>query len=394
MRTLWAHRDARLFMIGQTLSAFGDTALWLALGIWIKMLTGSASAAGLAFFMLALGSLAGPVGGVLADRLRRRPLLIAVNVATGAMVLLLLLVQDRGQVWLIYLVMFGYGLSGAVLGPARTALLQSLVPEELLGHANSAMQTAQWGMRLVTPLLGAGLLTAFGATPVIIGDAVTFLAAVSALLALRVREEAPKPSGQRWFTEAVAGARHIQVTPPLRQLTVASALAMIAFGLSESVGFAVVSEGLHRPDSFLGILVSAHGVGAVAAGVTAARLMRRLGEVRLVALGLASTALGFLLQTAPSTASVLTGSAFVGAGLPWIVIGIMTLFQRRTPPHLMGRADAALGLALSTPQTVSIALGAALVAVFDHRLLLVVIAALAASAATYLLTRPPDTVQG
>lgn len=162
MRRLPADRDARLYLAGQLLSSLGDSALWLALGIWIKTLTGSDAAAGLSFFMLALGSLASPLGGLLADRLRRRPLLIAVNAATAALVLLLLLVRGQGQVWLIYAVLVGYGVSAAVLTPAQTALLQTLLPAELLGAANSALQTAQWGMRLITPLLGAGLLTAFG----------------------------------------------------------------------------------------------------------------------------------------------------------------------------------------------------------------------------------------
>ncbi|MHA6757786.1 MFS transporter [Streptacidiphilus sp. PAMC 29251] len=326
--------------------------------------------------------------GCAVDRLRRRPLLIAANLATAALVLLLLLVHGRGQVWLIYLVMFGYGLSAGVLGPAQTALLQRIVPEQLLGHANSTMQTAQWGLRLVTPLLGAGLLTTFGATPVIIGDVVTFLVATATLLALRVREESPAPSGHRRFTEAAAGARHIRDTPVLRQLTLAGALIMIAFGFSETAVFAVVSTGLHRPDAFLGVLISAQGVGAVAAGVTAAPLMRRLSEGLLVALGLAGAAVGFLLLTAASTPAVLTGCALIGSSLPWITVGIMTLFQRRTPPELMGRTDAALGLVLSVPQTIAIAVGAALIALMDYRLLLLAVAGLAALASGYLLTRP------
>lgn len=388
MRQVLASRDARLYIAGQILSTFGDSALWLALGIWIKMLTGSASAAGLSFFMFALGSLAGPAGGVLADRMRRRPLLITTNLATAALVLLLLLVQDRGEVWLIYVVMFGYGLSASVLGPTQSGLLQTVVPEELLGDANSAMQTAQWGLRLITPLLAAGLLAAFGATPVIIGDVVTFLAAVATLLALRVREEPPTPSGQHWSAEAAAGVRHIRDTPALRHVTVAGALIMIVFGLFETTVFAVVSQGLHRPDAFLGVLISAQGAGAVAAGVTAAWLMRRISESLLVALGLACATVGFLLLAASSTPTVLAGSAIIGSSLPWITVGIMTLFQRRTPPELMGRTDAALNLVLCVPQTVAIATGAALIAVMDYRALLLVIASLAALSSAYLLTRP------
>ncbi|TQF06922.1 MFS transporter [Kitasatospora acidiphila] len=394
MRRLPADRDARLYLAGQLLSSLGDSALWLALGIWIKTLTGSAAAAGLSFFMLAVGSLASPLGGLLADRMRRRPLLIAVNAATAALVLLLLLVRGQGQVWLIYAVLVGYGVSAAVLTPTQTALLQTLVPTEQLGAANSALQTAQWGMRLITPLLGAGLLTAFGPAPMVIGDAVTFVVAVLTLAALRVTEKAPTPSGRRLLDEAGDGLRHLRHTPELRHLTVATVLAVCAFGLSEPTVFAVVSQGLHRPNGFLGVLTTAQGAGAIAAGCTATAALRRLGEQRLAAVGLAATSGGFLLQIAPATPAALTGAALIGAGLPWLMVGLTTLFQRRTPPTLMGRTDAALTLALTVPQTLAIALGAALIAVVGYQLLLLAIAMLTATAAVYLHIRGAEASRG
>ena len=53
VRRLLAHRDARLLVVGQTLSVFGDRAMFLALGVWVKTLTGSNAAAGLVFFAYA-----------------------------------------------------------------------------------------------------------------------------------------------------------------------------------------------------------------------------------------------------------------------------------------------------------------------------------------------------
>ncbi len=357
------------------------------MGIWIKTLTGSSSAAGLSFFALALRSLCGPLGGMLADKVRRRPLLIVTNLATAALVLLLLLVGDRHQVWLIYVVMFGYGVSGSVLGPAQTALVQAIVPADLLGEANGALQTARQGLRLPTPLAGAGLFAAFGPAPVVIGDAATFLVAVASLLAISLQENRPAPSGQRWRAELTAGARHIARTVALRQLTITAAVVVTAYGLSETVVFAVVSQGLHKPAPFLGILVSAQGVGAVAAGTVAAPLMRRLSEGLLAGLGMVSAAVGFLLLIASQLPAVLAGSALLGASLSWIIVGVMTLFQRRTPPELMGRTDAALTIAYTVPQTMAIALGAGLIAVLSYRILLLVIAGLMTLAAGYLLTR-------
>jgi MFS family permease len=387
VRRLLAHRNARLYLAGQVVSLFGDSALWLAMGIWIKVLTGSSAAAGLSFFALALGSLCGPLGGLLADKVRRRPLLIVTNLATAGLVLLLLLVRGRDQVWLIYAVMFGYGVSGSILGPAQTALVQAIVPAELLGEANSALQTAQQGLRLVTPLAGAGLFAVFGPAPVIIGDAATFLVAVATLVAIRIRERHPAPSGQRWLAELTVGARHIARTATLRQLTITAAVVVTAYGLSETVIFAVVSQGLHRPTTFLGILVAAQGAGAIAAGMAAAPLMRRLTEGLLAGLGIICAAVGFLLLIPSQLPAVLAGSALLGSSLSWIIVGIMTLFQRRTPPELMGRTDAAFTIAYTVPQTMAIALGAGLIALLNYRILLLAMAGLMALAAGYLCTR-------
>ena len=87
MRRLLAVRDARVYLTGQVFSLFGDTALWLARGIWVKTLTGSNAAAGLVFFVANVPVLLTPLTGLLVDRVRRRPLLIAVNALTGAAVL-------------------------------------------------------------------------------------------------------------------------------------------------------------------------------------------------------------------------------------------------------------------------------------------------------------------
>src|SRR5262249_56155985 len=84
---------------------------------------------------------------------------------------------------------------------------------------------------------------------------------------------------------------------------------------------------------------------------------------------------------------VLGGSALLGASLSWIVAGIMTLFQRRTPPELMGRTDAAFTFCYTVPQTAAIAAGAGLIAVLSYRLMLLIIATVMTLAAGYLASR-------
>ena len=82
----------------------------------------------------------------------------------------------------------------------------------------------------------------------------------------------------------------------------------------------------------------------------------------------------------------------LGAGIPWIVVALFTLLQRLTPGPLQGRTYSAVDVLCNTPQTISIALGALLVAFADYRLLLLVEAAVVAAAGAWLLTRPEQRV--
>ena len=388
MRRLFAHRDARLFLSGQALSTIGDNALWLAMAIWVKILTGSNSQAGLVFLAFTSGILLSPVTGLVADRLRRRPLLVATNLAAAAGVCALLLVSGPGQIWLIYLVMFGYGVANTLIASAQTALLAVLLPADLLGEANSVLELAAQGFRLITPLVGAGLLAWVGPAPVIGLDAGTFLAAAGLTAALRIREPAPAPATGHWRAELTAGISHIARTAALRRLLISGVIALLVFGFFETVPFAVTGQGLHRAPVFLGVLEAVMGAGAVAGGVLAAPVMRRIGERALVALALAGCAGACLLLMPGSLPVVLAGMALLGLSIVWVNVGAITLIQRRTPAPLLGRVDAALMTAITIPQVVSIALGAALIAIVDYRILLVAMAVVTVAAALYLVGRP------
>src|ERR1700727_2460048 len=216
------------------------------MGIWVKTLTGS-NAAGLVFFFANAPVLLAPLTGLLVDRVRRRPLLIAVNASTGGAVLLLLLVHGRGQVWLVYLVMTWYGLAYSALAAAQSALLTTIVPADLLADANGALRTVQESLRLAGPLTGAGLFVLAGPHTVVILDAATFAVPVVSLLVLRVREPAPPPRHMHWRGERTAGVRYLARTPALRHLVIAAACAMTAFGFTETVMYAVAGSGLHQP---------------------------------------------------------------------------------------------------------------------------------------------------
>lgn len=392
MRRLFAIRNMRVFVAGWTASVFGDWAMFIVLGIWTKDLTKSNSAAGLVFFALAAPSLFSPLAGLVVDRLPRRPLLIWTYAAEAVVVLSLLFVHDRGDVWIIYAVTVFYGAAGTFAASARSALLTVMVPQDLLAESNGVLQTLREGLRLVAPLVGAVIYASVGGGAVAVLDSATFAAVVIALLLIRVEEPRFEREEHHFVTELLAGARHVFAIVPLRQIVLATGACLLVVGFSETLIFAVLDQGLHRPTSFFGVLSSLQGAGAIVGGVTAARTMRRIGDVKLVGLGMGLFALGEISFVSHSLPLVLAGIAVAGAGIAWLIVGYATAIQVRTPLRLQGRVLSASDTLVSTPQTISIALGAALIGVLDYRLLVVIMAVVTAACGAYLLTRVPEPV--
>lgn len=384
--------NMRRFYFGQTLSLFGDTALFLALGIWVKSLTGSNGAAGLVFFALVLPSLGAPLSGLLVDRVRRRPLMIVTNCALVIVVLLLLFVRGPQQVWLIYVVAFLYGAGSSAFTSSQSALLTVMLPDEMLGEGNGLLQTIRESLRIVGPLSGAGLYAAFGGGVVAIVDAATFGISALTLASLNVAETVPLITERHFRTDVTAGVTHIWRSIVLRRIVATTAVALLVIGFAETIIFAVVSQGLHRPTSFIGVLSAAQGVGAIAGGLTAARLLRRMGDVRLAALGLAVFAAGESFLASSLLPAVLAGFVVAGLGVPWVIVAFGTAIQRRSPAELQGRVYSAADTLVGTPQTLSIALGAALSTIIDYRILIGVMAVVVMGCAGFLFTPQSEPV--
>jgi MFS family permease len=387
VRALLAIRDARVFLAGWTLSQFGDWAMIIVLAVWAKALTGSNAEAGLVFFALAAPSIFSPLAGVVVDRVRRRPLLVAVYSVEAVVVLGLLFVHDRGDVWILYAMAVFTGVAGTLAASARSALMTVTIPRELLGDGNAIFQSVREGLRLIAPLAGAGIYAAAGGGVVAIVDSVSFVFVVVALLSMRTPEPRFERAEHTFISEAMAGARHIVHTIPLRQIIFSTGAALFVVGFSETIIFAVIDQGLHRPPSFLGVLSSLQGIGAIAGGLTAVRGLRRLGDVRLAGIGMAGFAVGDFTFISSSLPLIAVGIMVAGFGVSWLIVGLMTAVQVRTPLRLQGRVSSAADVLISTPQTISIAVGAALIAVVDYRVLVVVEAVAVALCGVYLLTR-------
>ncbi|MGW7353221.1 MFS transporter [Streptomyces sp. NPDC054784] len=392
-------RNAGLYLTGVVVSGFGSSAMTLAVGVWVKSLTGSDSLAALALFCVWAPTLAGPLIGTLADRTRRRPLLVRTHLAMAALLLTLLAVRSEERVWLLFAVLVAYGFSAVLTDAAEAALVAAAVPAGLRGDFNGLRMTANEGMKLVAPLLGAALFVRFGGPAVAVLDAVTFALAAWVFALMRVSEPAPsrrrpatRADGEAapptWWAETAEGARHLWRHRALRRLVLAGAATMFVAGLSGATVYAVVDSGLHRAPAFAGMLYTAQGVGSVLSGMAAGPLLRRLPERVFAAGGIAVFAVGVALRVAPSAGVALGASLLVGAGLPCVLVAALTAVQREAPGEVLGRVAATANTLLFAPNAVALAVGAGLLAVLDFRVLLLVAGALAA-AASLACARPP-----
>jgi MFS family permease len=354
---------------GTTASMVGDSLMLIVMSMWVKTLTGSNGAAGLTFLFLTLPALFAPLFGTIVDRVPRRPFLVVANVASALAMLPLLLVRGEDDVWVIYAVAFLYGISFVVVPAALNGLLKEMLPEDVLVEANASLSLTREALRLVGPVAGAAMFALGGGKLVALLDAVSFLVAAVVIWAIRVEEQRPERVPMHWAAEVAEGARHIRRTPLLLHPTIALALCLLVLGFSESAVYAVV-EAFDQPVEFVGPLLTAQGAGAIAAGILASRIIRRLGEPRSLVAGLVVLATGLgVIVVAQEVWQLLAGAVVLGAGIPLLIVSFNTILQKQTPGHLMGRVSTTTEVLTTTPQALSIALGALLVTVVDYRVI-------------------------
>ncbi|MFB6835880.1 MFS transporter [Streptomyces sp. NPDC056361] len=365
----------RWYLTGVVVSGFGTTAMWLVSGIWVKSLTGSDSLAALTAFALWAPVLLGPLLGTVADRVRRRPLLVVLNAAMAVLLPLLLWVESADRVWLLFAVLVLYGAQGAVHEAAEQALVATVLDEGRLGTFNGLRMTANESMKLVAPLVAAGIFARYGGGPVALLDAASFAVAAGVFALMPVREPRPaRPAARHWWRETAEGVRLLRASPVLRPLVATGAVTMLLAGVNGAAIYAVVDRGLGHAPAYAGVLYAVQGAGSVLAGLVTGPLLRRIPERTLAAAGLALFAVAVGVRALPYGATALAASAVIGIGLPWVLVAVVTAVQREAPAEAVGRVAATAHTLVLAPNAVALALGAGLVAVVDVRVLLPLLA--------------------
>jgi MFS family permease len=380
-------RNARLYLMGLGCSVIGSMALSLVAGIWVKSLTGSSAQAGLASACIYAPSMFGLLGGIVADRVARRRLLVRISVASAVVDLPLLAVRSAAWTWIIFCVMTWYGTQLVLSGPAEDALFAEMLPRDLRARVNGWRLGLQESGRLVAPLVGAGLFALVGGGAVALVDAATFVVAAVATARIRVPDDAP-PQSERtnWRADILAGYAHVRRTPALAAVLGVGAVVMALSGVLVAAQYSLV-QGIGEPPAFLGVFAACLGGGSIVASLVSSRILRLVGEGWLAVFGMVDFAAGSALRATGVLGWAMAGTVVLGFALPWVFLAVINLAQRVTPMELQGRVSAVVTLAMFGPQAPVQALGSLAIRYGTFRQLFAGGAIMALICAAYLARR-------
>lgn len=314
---------------------------------------------------------ASPFAGVLADRLDRRRLMIACDVARAVIVLGFLFVRTDDLAWLAYVLLAATAIFGAAFEPASAAALPNVVDERDLSIAN-ALSGSLWGTMLaVGGALGGVVAGVFGSDTAIVVDSVSFL--VSAVLIVGVRATftvARPPSGHTSLSEDT-----VETVRYARKDHRVLALLAVKFGWGIAGGVLVLLPLLALGDFGageigLGLLMAARGVGALIgpflgralAGPQDRRLFGAIGGA-LATFGVGYALLGLAPGLLLAMGAVLV--AHVGGGAQWTLSSYG--LQRVVPDRIRGRIFAVDGMLVTLTFGLSSILTGLLADVFGAR---------------------------
>ena len=348
-------RDFTLVVIGQIISLFGNAILRFALPLYLLRQTGSPAlfgAVGAAAFIPAV--LCAPIGGVLADRVNKRNIMVALDFSTAGLILAFTLFLERAPLAPLTAacLMLLYGIAGAYQ-PAVQASIPLLASADQLTRANAVINMVGTLSGLLGPVVGGVLFGAFGLRPILwVGVACFFLSAVMELF-IRIPHRPRAAAGNVLSTvrqDLKESWRFVRRERPVF-LSVMLVLALFNLVLSAAlvVGIPVaVVQVLNMSDSRLGITQGAMGLGGLFGGILTAclgaRLSLRRGNLVLLAASLTAAVMGLALL--PGVPPALGWWAVTAMSFAIMVLSTMLVVvpsaavQGQTPPELLGKVMA------------------------------------------------------
>ncbi len=332
----------RLYFAGQSISLAGTWMQMTAQSWLVLVLTHSSTRLGLVVALQTLPILLfAAYGGVVADRVDKRRLMVVLQILMGvqALVLGLLTVLHAVTFWEICLLAVILGLNNAFENSARQAFVREMVGKDELRNAITLNSVTVNAARAVGPAIGGVLIATVGVGVCFLANAASFGAVVASLLIMDKSALRPSPPAPRARGQLRDGLRYASRTPDIAiPLVMMGLVGLFAYEFQVSLPV-LARQTFHGNSVVFGFMTAAMGIGAVIGGLfTAAR-----GRTGLRPMIIASTGFGVaILACAYSPVLVLAYAAllFVGwASVSFIAIGNSTI-QLASDPSMRGRAIA------------------------------------------------------
>lgn len=296
----------------------------------------------------------GLVAGVLVDRYRRRPVLVATDLARAAVLGLIPLLAAVG--WLTIPVLAGFMVVFGVLSlfndAAHQAFLPRLVAPVALTRANARLEQSASAARTAGPVVAGGLVTALGASLSVLVDAVTYLGSGLVLASIGVAEPSGRrqPSarpGWRLWPELGEGVRWVYRHPMLAPYAVSSHVWFVFNSMFSTVLVPFALRDLRIGALGLGVAYAAAGVGGVLGGAVSGWAGRRLGVGPVVVSTQVLFPVAFAVVAVSPGGAVAWGVVAAGQFLFGLAVGVgsptsLGYRQAVTPDHLQGRMNATI----------------------------------------------------
>ncbi|WP_079105162.1 MFS transporter [Streptomyces prasinopilosus] len=335
-------RNYRLFFTGQVVSNIGTWMQRIAQDWLVLTLTASSAAVGITTALQFLPMLLfGLYGGVLVDRLRKRPTLLFTQsaMALTSLALAALTLTGRVEVWHVYVAAFATGLATVVDNPARQSFVAELVGPGQLQNAVSLNSANFQSARLVGPAVAGLLITGVGTGWAFFLNGVSFAAPIAGLLMMRARElhaVTPSPRGKGQLRE---GLRYVAGRPELLwPIVLVGFIGTFAFNFPVYLS-AFADDVFHGDAGVYSLFNTLMAVGSLAGALLAARR----GTARLRLLIMAAVAFGALEIVAAGAPTLwLFALLMIPIGLFAMTVNVTTntSIQMATDPAVRGRVMA------------------------------------------------------
>jgi MFS family permease len=353
-RGLLLHRDFLLFWGGESVSLVGDQVSHLAIPLAAVIGLGATeqqmgllgAAANLPFLVFGL------LAGVWVDRVRRRRLLIGIDLAYAALIGSIPVAAALGKLSLaqLFVVAFGAGALGVIGTAGYQAFIPVLVGRRRIVDANSRLELSNSAATVIGPGLAGVLVQVLSAPIAVAVDALSFLVSAAALLAIRQRESPPpRVEGVTVVGQVREGLAVVLGDARLRLIMACGATHNFFLNGWQAALLVLYMVRLGLTPAAIGLVFAAAGPGVLIGALLAGRLPRYLGLGPTIAHMQVLTGLSALLIAAASLASpsvvivpLIAGEFVWGMARPIFNVNQLSLRQTITPDRLLGRMNASI----------------------------------------------------